>query len=86
MEEHGILSFLKDLFFSFTGLFYIFITGIILLQSKLISDQKNKIDIYENNISLISPLLKKVIEDTDTPPHIKELAEETINKLKPINK
>lgn len=85
MGEQGLLSILSDCLFSSTGLFYLFITGIAILQAKLISDQKNKINIYEGNACLFKYFLKEVIENQDAPPHIKKLAEETINKLKPVD-
>ena len=85
MEGQGLLSILNDWFFSSTGLFYLFVAGIAILQSKLIYDQKNKINTYEDNACLLNYFLKEVIENQDASPYIKNLAEETINKLKPVD-
>jgi len=74
-----------DLLFSVRGVIYIFLTGILGIQSKIINDQKKKINTYENNLSNIEPLLRAILERKETPQDIKELAQETLNRLKPVD-
>jgi len=78
LEEQDLFK----LFFSIRGILSLIGMGLLLIQNKIISDQKKKISIYEENISIIEPLLKAVIERPDTPQDIKELALETIKQIK----
>lgn len=73
---------LFTLFFSLKGISYIFGTGVLGIQHKVIIEQKDKINTYEDNISAIEQLLKTIIERQDTSEDIKELASQTIEKLK----
>ncbi len=78
MDEINLLT----LFFSFRGISYIIGTGVLGVQQKVIYDQRDTINTYEDYISNTEPLLKAIIERTDTPQDIKELAQKTIKKLK----
>jgi hypothetical protein len=70
------------LLFSIRGVLYIFIIGILAILSSIIQKQKKKIDMFEENISIIEPLLRAIIERQDTPQDMKVLAKETIEKIK----
>lgn len=78
MDEFDLFT----LFFSCKGISYILGTGALGIQHKVITEQKDKINTYEDNISDIEQLLKTIIKRQDTPEDIKELASQTIEKLK----
>lgn len=73
---------LFNLFFSFRGISYIIGTGVLGIQTKVISDQREKINEYDANISHIEPLLRSIIDREDVPLDIKQLAQTTIEKIR----
>jgi hypothetical protein len=72
---------LFSLLLSIRGLSYIIGTGIIGIQHKVIRDQKDRIDIYENNILTMEDLLRDLLEKQDTPQKTKKLIKEAIRKI-----
>ena len=78
MDEVNLFS----LFFSIRGISLLIGSGAIGIQHKIICEQKDKINAYEDHVSDIEILLRTIIERQDVPPDIKDLSQETIRKLK----
>lgn len=80
MSESDLFAFL----FSIRGISYLIGTGIIGIQHKVIREQNDRIDIYENNISTMEDLLRDLLERQDTPPETKRLIKEAIRKIESV--
>lgn len=77
LSESDLFNFL----FSIRGLFNLIGTGIVGIQHKVIREQKDRIDIYENNISVMEELLRDLLERQDIPNETKRLIQDAIRKI-----
>lgn len=70
------------LIISIKGVSYVLGSGALGIQHKVIKEQRDKINTYEDNMLEIEQLLNTIIKKQDTPEDIKKLASHTIDKLK----
>lgn len=77
MSESDLFS----LILSIRGISYLIGTGFIVNQQKVIREQKDRIGIYENNISTMEDLLRDLLEKQDTSQETKRLIKEAIRKI-----